>query len=408
MKISVARLLITVAVICNTVHTIYISLILLPSLKEVSRSVEHDSFGMPQSDARFDIQSSTNIKSQESEGTFSACLLWKDDNHFLREWLAYHYQVLPLRRLIIAVDPTARTSPTEILDRYRDRKLMNITEWSDHDYWPAVTRGVKFERRTPYDKLSAREKVDRHRYRQKTFNRKCMTQLKQENRTWTLMIDNDEFLYPNTHVRPKLVIPSDFQKNKTTTMWERLEHAHHAKLSPMYSSPCIALPRLQFGGRESNSTLVKAPAPPGFNGSDFMTLRWRFNVGRRAFSGHGKNIIDLSRVSTSRHLNKKQVEVHRVIKSLCSKANMGIKHRNSIFTVHHYTGSWEQWSFRVDARKDLKWTKTKEKFDATVDQSRMKDNSSQEWLQDFVTSLGEELAKVLLNGFNHTVSLVGS
>ena len=84
------------------------------------------------------------------------------------------------------------------------------------------------------------------------------------------------------------------------------------------------------------------------------------------------------------------------------------KHRNSIFTVHHYTGSWEQWSFRVDARKDLKWTKTKEKFDATVDQSRRKDNSSQEWLQDFVTSLGEELAKVLLNGFNHTVSLVGS
>ena len=402
MKIAVrvARLLIVVAVICITVHNIY--------LPELSRWLEQASFGMPQSVARFDIQSdiesSTKIKSQESEGTFSACILWKDDNHFLREWLAYHYQVLPLRRLIIAVDPSARTSPTEILDRYRNRKLMNITVWSDHDYWPAVTRGVKFEHRKPYDELSARGKVDRHRYRQITFYQKCTTQLKQENRTWTLMIDNDEFLYPNTHVRPELVIPSDSKNNKTTTMWERLEHAHHANISPMYSSPCIGLPRLLFGGRDSNSSIVQAPAPLGFNGSDFMTLSWRFNVGWNANSGQGKAIVDLSRVNAS-HLVEGEINVHRVIRSLCSKSTMSIKHRNSIFTVHHYTGSWEQWSFRVDARKDLKMTKTKEKFDETIDRSRSQDDSSQEWLQDFVTSIGEELAKVLLEGSNDTSSL---
>ena len=36
---------------------------------------------------------------------FSSCLLIMDDNHYLIEWLAYHYHVLPLRRLIVATDP---------------------------------------------------------------------------------------------------------------------------------------------------------------------------------------------------------------------------------------------------------------------------------------------------------------
>jgi hypothetical protein len=48
------------------------------------------------------------------------------------EWLAYHYHYhfLPaLRRLIIALDPRSRTSPTIILERYQGR--MHITEWQE-------------------------------------------------------------------------------------------------------------------------------------------------------------------------------------------------------------------------------------------------------------------------------------
>ena len=209
------------------------------------------------------------------------------------------------------------------------------------------------------------------------------------------MIDNDEFLFPNAHVDEKLRIPGS--KNKT--MFQILENAKNANLSPMYSSPCIGLPRLFFGARHSNSSQVQAPAPLGFNGSDFMTLRWRFSFGRDAFSGHGKAIMDLSRVNTS-HLIDGEMNVHRVVRSLCPKSNMGIKIRNSIFVVHHYTGSWEQWSFRVDARKDMKMTKTREQFDSIVDRSRNEDDSSQGWLQDFVESLGEEVAKVLLERSN--------
>jgi hypothetical protein len=58
--------------------------------------------------------------------SFSACLLVKDDNKILPEWLAYHYEVLPLRRLIIAIDPLSTTSPEPILQAYR-KIGMNIT-----------------------------------------------------------------------------------------------------------------------------------------------------------------------------------------------------------------------------------------------------------------------------------------
>lgn len=46
----------------------------------------------------------------KSDGT-AACLLIMDDNHFLIEWLAFHYYVLRLRYLIVAVDPRSTTTP---------------------------------------------------------------------------------------------------------------------------------------------------------------------------------------------------------------------------------------------------------------------------------------------------------
>ena len=60
-----------------------------------------------------------------------------DDNHFLIEWLAYHYHVMPLRRLIVLVDPNSKTTPEPILNRWRDR--MDITIWFEKDIFP---RGI--------------------------------------------------------------------------------------------------------------------------------------------------------------------------------------------------------------------------------------------------------------------------
>jgi len=57
--------------------------------------------------------------------SFSTCLLMMDDNHFLVEWLAYHYTVLPLRRLIVTMDRKSTTDARPIFQRWQG--LMNMT-----------------------------------------------------------------------------------------------------------------------------------------------------------------------------------------------------------------------------------------------------------------------------------------
>ena len=75
-----------------------------------------------------------NEESSEYPFTFAGCLLIKDQNMLLPEWLAYHYTVLPLRRLIVAVDPLSYTDPASVLDQWSS--LINITIWHDEKiYW---------------------------------------------------------------------------------------------------------------------------------------------------------------------------------------------------------------------------------------------------------------------------------
>ena len=111
------------------------------------------------------------------EASFSACVLALDENARLIEWLAFHYQILPLRRLIVAIDPRSRLRPSSILQRWAG--MMNITEWSDADY--GFTPGN-------------RPLIGRHRSRQAMFFRRCMLSLKAEHRTWVALVDADEFV----------------------------------------------------------------------------------------------------------------------------------------------------------------------------------------------------------------------
>jgi hypothetical protein len=69
-------------------------------------------------------------KDRKLDEAFSACMLIMDDNHRLTEWLAYHYHVLPLDYLVVAVDPNSKTSPSAILDQWRGYG-MTIIEWNN-------------------------------------------------------------------------------------------------------------------------------------------------------------------------------------------------------------------------------------------------------------------------------------
>jgi len=115
----------------------------------------------------------------------SACLLIKDDNELLNEWLAYHYHTLQMRQLIVAVDPTSSESPAEILAKWRRLTDLDIQEWTDNDFMPAGLRESTekyFSNKTAFDlepyvdpqsgQLS--ESVRIHRKRQKVFLAQCV------------------------------------------------------------------------------------------------------------------------------------------------------------------------------------------------------------------------------------------
>ena len=54
------------------------------------------------------------------ENKFAACMLVMDDSHFLTEWIAYHYHAVNLRTIVLAIDPKSQTSPSHVLDRWKD------------------------------------------------------------------------------------------------------------------------------------------------------------------------------------------------------------------------------------------------------------------------------------------------
>ena len=82
------------------------------------------------------VNQTRSLTTTNKKEGLSACLLVNDENPRLPEWLAYHYHILPLRSLIVAVDPASRSSPKSILDRYNNSLMMDVTIWNDDDYLP--------------------------------------------------------------------------------------------------------------------------------------------------------------------------------------------------------------------------------------------------------------------------------
>ena len=77
-----------------------------------------------------------NSTSHQNKRGLSACLLVNDENPRLPEWLAYHYHILPLRSLILTVDPASRTSPADILHRWTLETELEVTIWEEDEFLP--------------------------------------------------------------------------------------------------------------------------------------------------------------------------------------------------------------------------------------------------------------------------------
>lgn len=306
-----------------------------------------------------------------SKDQSAACLLVMDDNHFLIEWIAYHYHTLNLRRLILLADPKSLTTPKPVLDRWDD--LIDIQQWHDSDY--ATQEEVNKAHQGVLEYFGGGSgndispKLVRHRARQRLFYHKCLQSLKIEDQySWVLLTDTDEFLTLNYPLieQQNLTAMSVDQPGSTLKFLNQHSNTEYAypvdkdqinenqPLHILQSSPCIQIPRIRYGAKESDKISELPPelaSLPAFNASDFLSLRWKVHASSYDYKLNkiSKTLIDLSRVKLEDIVPVDSI--HMPIRSICSQRRLHIRKSQSFLTINHYLGSAEQYTYRQnDAR----------------------------------------------------------
>lgn len=393
------------------------SLHLIESSNPVSQALRK--FGKDNKDARGiqDLYPNDDVLPNPplSDGydTFSACLLVMDDNHRLMEWMAYHYHVLPLRTIIVAVDPRSKTSPTSIFNKWRKQGVY-IKEWTDKDFWRSDLQDIA-------DGAVLQQKRDRHRGRQKFFYRSCLLELQNMNRTWVSLHDSDEYMVYN-HPGGDDAVFHNWQDKQQARLDERNRNGEHLTLMKpsitppttaevggmlkyirqeqaaglkYYQSPCIGVPRLMFGADESTVNERNRNIPAGIDTDNLDTIRWRKHSKRNDFvkNALGKVLIDVSRVNMAK--TPYFESLHRPIKSICTAP----WHNDweSGLRINHYLGSWESYSFRDDARRGGERSREQWEYKATTN-SEGTDDIIRPWVSGFVETHGLAKAQQLLHG----------
>lgn len=243
-------------------------------------------------------ETSTN----EPQESFSACILTMDDYPGLTEWIAYHYHALPLRHMIVAVDPRSSVSPTPIFDLWRAHG-MTIEEWSDEQFYP---EGV----RNPLpDDASNKVKYNRHLSRQKQFYQACINALRRKNRTWTTLHDTDEYLRFNSKAIASGtfgVIPEPLPSVEQPGAILQFIKAHNATQftnvkgwEKWWTTSCITIPRMYFVPKESSVEEQRRFEPTSLENISkrLDTQMFRYNtVNWKGRDGRGKCMVDVSRI----------------------------------------------------------------------------------------------------------------
>lgn len=327
-----------------------------------------------------DTSNRTNAPVDDPMTSLSSCLLIMDDNHWLVEWLAYHWTVLNLRYMIIAIDERSKTSPVPVLDRWKGRIEYEL--WNDSHFFQIPD--------------SAETLQEINLARQHSFLPKCMQVFKERKHAWTLFTDTDEFVVINRRARKvkhELYRPDVPPLDRPGSVMTFLNQEKARR-----GTKCFSMGRLQFGPDEAPVKSVQRDVPSFLNASDFLTFRW-MNAADDLVGP--KNIVDLSAVDR-KLIPRKTCHQHRVIEEVCAEAGHTWNRKNSLLQVYHYLGTLEQFSFRDDARNTLKTAGRNRRFNRYRGVIIETADDLRPWIKAFIEKVGQDEALRLLEGAGRT------
>jgi len=355
-----------------------------------------------------DISSNLSDKRREKDemsNGFSACILTMDDNVLWPEWLAYHYQTLPLRRLIVALDPKSKTKPSELFTRYRKHGLsLDVTVWENDEFLP----NEEYKNLIALDARSQNVYMD-HWRRQKWFLHKCLEQLYTENRSWVLLVDTDEFVVPQWR---SLIVDGSGTNNKVSTKPRNIldiltkyrdqafpvdVNANYSQWLDDISRGCVYMYRRRFIPFPSNTTTPTGEVVP----YPILTMeqaRWfpQYN---------GKVMLDLSKLSPASaksifedELLGSHTSPHLGLDTLCEPMKNATALSPRPFAAHHY-GMPITWVERRshDPRHEYKLKqRRREQKQAKAVFNHTELPFAAAWVDGFVKSVTKEIALELL------------
>ena len=356
-------------------------------------------------------------------GGFAACLLIKDDNHLLDEWIAYHSTVLPLKYLLVAIDPMSHQNPFPILKKWNhtahssaNNNLttnaldLTIDVWTDANY---IHERQMHRVCNEYHDLNM---LKNHRSRQSVFMQRCVVHMKQRGMDWTIMTDSDEFLTFNPIADDEELPPTRWKSSAHGALREHLTEARKRlppsvgdnvtiydflmqekdKL-PWKDKSCVLLPRLLFSSVESTPEgqrkLLQATAEYGIedvlslNTQRFFRTAGKAHTKSHEYNKLGKPILDLSRLDLDADLQRKFMNPHNPIPA-CGATHA--RFDESLLRVHHYLGTADQYGARRDVRRSDEVYLEKARLEKGVN------FDLQPWLGRFVRTVGKERAQMLL------------
>jgi hypothetical protein len=356
---------------------------------------------------------------------FGACLMSKDDNQLLFEWLAYHYTVLPLRYVVIGSDVGNRQDPRDVLQRWnsvagnhttpRSGRLQYVILNVSDDFGEPKQKNQSAVDTAVRSNSSQAPILDAHHSlirRQKTFITTCIQELKTRwNVHWTTFVDSDEFVTWNpatneeenstTSLDPTL---ADMRRNLPIS--HSVISSHNTVLDVLSSlqesghvNTCYTIPRLRFGALE-NVTCAEASSVVDLvktyyssNMSSLSTLRFVQHATKGDFgkSKFGKVIMDLSKLSDDFISKTVPRNIHRPYMQYCGPAGTSI--HSSFLRLNHYLGSWDRYASRDDQRRDRSYW---ESMASLNDENACNDDLIHTWFPRFIQMVGDSRAKFLL------------